>query len=227
MSVLFITGTDTGIGKTFVTCALARALRAAGTRVAVMKPIETGVDDLPADAVALKAAAEDPAPLDAICPYRFRAPLAPSMAARREARSIDVPGLLALARARTAGADVLLIEGAGGLLVPITDDATFLDFAAGLGAPLLVVAANRLGTINHTALTVRAARAAGLEVADVVLTSPTAESDLSVTTNAGAIATLCQLAAVAVLPHLDAGTATLHVATLLQSDRLRVSANGR
>src|SRR5947208_15858122 len=87
MSALFVTGTDTGVGKTFVACALASALRQRGRRVAVMKPVETGVEDEPADALALRAAAADPAPLDDICPYRLRAPLAPAVAARLEGRS--------------------------------------------------------------------------------------------------------------------------------------------
>src|SRR5881409_4199277 len=116
MSALFVTGTDTGVGKTFVACALATALRQRGRRVAVMKPVETGVEGEPADALALRAAAADPAPLGDICPYRLRAPLAPAVAARLEGVTIDVDGIVTRLRRRAAGADVLLIEGAGGLL---------------------------------------------------------------------------------------------------------------
>ena len=89
MSALFVTGTDTNVGKTFVSCALIAALHARGRRVTVMKPIETGVESEPLDALALRAAAADPAPLEVICPVRLRAPLAPSVAARLEGRTLD------------------------------------------------------------------------------------------------------------------------------------------
>src|SRR5438128_1427100 len=94
MSALLVTGTDTGVGKTFVACALATALRERGRRVAVMKPVETGVEGKPTDALALRAAAADPAPLGDICPYRLRAPLAPAVAARLEGVTIDVTRLV-------------------------------------------------------------------------------------------------------------------------------------
>ncbi len=202
MSIVVVTGTDTGVGKTFVTCALATALRARGRRVAVMKPIETGVDGEPEDASRLRAAAADPAPLDAICPYRFRAPLAPAMAARAEGATIDVPDLVARARRRATEADVLLVEGAGGLLVPITTASTFLDFAMTLGGGVLVVAANRLGTINHSALTIRVATAAGLRVRGVVLSQPASDTDGSAATNAEMIALVAGVRDVTTLPHL-------------------------
>ena len=165
MSALLVTGTDTGIGKTFVACALAHALRAHGRTVAVMKPVETGVVSAPEDALRLREAAADPAPLEDICPYRLRAPLAPAVAARAEGVTIDLARLETLIRRRQAAADVLLVEGAGGLLVPIRDGITYADLAARLGLPLLVVAANRLGTINHCALTARVAAAAALGLA--------------------------------------------------------------
>src|SRR3989442_14728079 len=96
MSALLVTGTDTGVGKTFVACALATALRQRGRRVAVMKPVETGVEDEPADALALRAAPADPAPLDDICPYRLRAPPAPPAAARLAGVTTAVARLAAL-----------------------------------------------------------------------------------------------------------------------------------
>src|SRR5207247_10829830 len=105
MSALLVTGTDTGVGKTFVACALATALRQRGRRVAVMKPVETGVEGEPADALALRAAAADPAPLGDTCPYRLRAPLAPAVAARLEDGTTDVARLLTrVARRRQAPA---------------------------------------------------------------------------------------------------------------------------
>jgi dethiobiotin synthetase len=203
MSGLLVTGTDTGVGKTFVACALARALRASGRRVSVMKPVETGVTDVPDDARRLQEAAADPATLDEICPYRLRAPLAPTVAARLEDVTIDLARLEALIRQRLEGADLLLVEGAGGLLVPIADSVTWADLAARLRLPLLVVAANRLGTINHCALTARVAEAMGLAVVGFVLSSPCRVRDASADSNAASITSLTGLPCLGELPHLD------------------------
>src|SRR5215510_7648161 len=201
MTALFITGTDTGVGKTFVACALAVALRARGRRVAVMKPVETGVDGTPDDALRLRAAADDRAPLDAICPLRFRAPLAPAVAARLEGRTIDVGALVEAIGRRARDADVLLVEGAGGLLVPLDARTTWADVAAHAALPLLIVAANRLGTVNHCALTARVAASAGLAVRGFVLSQPAAETDASAATNAETIAALTGLRCLGVLAH--------------------------
>ena len=203
MSALLVTGTDTGIGKTFVACALAHALRARGRTVAVMKPVETGVVSGPADALRLREAAVDPAPLEDICPYRLRAPLAPAVAARAEGVTIDLARLETLIRRRQAAADVLLVEGAGGLLVPIRDAVTYADLAARLGLPLLVVAANRLGTINHCALTARVAAAAGLTVLGFVLSQPSPQRDASTTSNTATIEGLTGMTCLGEIPHLD------------------------
>ena len=216
MSGLLVTGTDTGVGKTFVACALAHALRAGGRRVSVMKPVETGVTEAPEDARRLRDAAGDPASLDEICPYRLRAPLAPAVAARLEGVTIDLARLEALIRKRLENADVLLVEGAGGLLVPIADSVTWADLAARLGLPLLVVAANRLGTINHCALTAHVADGMGLSVAGFVLSSPVAARDPSADTNAEAITGLTGMPCLGELPHLaDPREAVLDVSRLI------------
>jgi dethiobiotin synthetase len=201
MTAVFVTGTDTGVGKTFVACALAHAWRARGRRVAVMKPVETGVEDEPEDARRLAAAAGDPAPLDDVCPYRFRAPLAPAVAARLEGGAVDVDRLVALVARRRREADVLLVEGSGGLCVPIAGTTTFLDLAVRTALPLLVVAANRLGTVNHCALTMRVARAAGLDVLGFVLSHPSPTTDPSAETNAETIAALTGLRHLGTVPH--------------------------
>lgn len=210
MGALFVTGTDTGVGKTFVGCGLALALRAAGRRVAVMKPVETGVDAQPDDAVRLRAAADDPASLDVVCPWRFRAPLAPNEAARAEGAAIDVDALVAQVTARRQAADVLLVEGAGGLLVPIRDRVTWLDVVARTGIPLLIVAANRLGVVNHVALTWRVATDAGLAVRGFVLSHPAPPSDASCERNASTITELTGLSCLAVVPHAADPAATGH-----------------
>lgn len=207
MSAVFVTGTDTGVGKTYVACALARALRARGRRVAVVKPVETGVAGEPADAGRLREAAGDPAPLDDVCPYRFRAPLAPAVAAAEARVAIDVDRIVALLRRRAAEADVLLVEGAGGLLVPIADRTTWADVAARARLPLLVVAANRLGTVNHTALTARVAAAMDLRTHGFVLSHPTPATDASAASNAATIAALTGLRCLGVVAHGAGGEA--------------------
>ena len=204
MSAILVTGTDTGVGKTFVACAIGTALRGRGRRVGVLKPVETGVTHEPEDATRLRAAAGDPSPLDDVCPYRLRAPLAPDVAARLEDVRIDLDRIVALIERRRQTVDVLLVEGAGGLLVPIVGRATWLDLAVRVGLPVLVVAANRLGTINHCALTIRVAQAAGLTVRGVVLSEPVPSPDPSTATNAAAIADLTGVRVLAVVPHLAA-----------------------
>jgi dethiobiotin synthetase len=203
VGALFVTGTDTGVGKTFVACALAHALRAAGRRVGVVKPVETGVEGEPEDARRLAAAADDRVPLDEICPYRLRAPLAPSVAAAWEDVAIDVDRMVALIERRARTVDVLIVEGAGGLLVPVTATVTYLDLAVRLRMRTVIVAANRLGTVNHCALTSRVAAGAGLDVVGFVLSQPSAEHDLSAETNAATIAGLTGLRCLGELPHLS------------------------
>lgn len=157
---LFITGTDTGVGKTLVTAILATILRQQGMKVGVMKPFETGFTDLqdPArDALVLQKAAECTADLAVITPYLFAAPLAPVVAAELVGCQIDLQHVVHCYEQLTATHDIVLVEGAGGLLVPITEQESFLDLAALLDLPIVVVARNMLGTINHTALTVSAA----------------------------------------------------------------------
>jgi dethiobiotin synthetase len=203
MGALFVTGTDTGVGKTFVGCALAHAWRAAGRTVGVVKPVETGVEGEPADARALAHAAGDRSPLDDVCPYRFRASLAPAVAAALEDRTVDVDRIAGLIERRAGTDDVLLVEGAGGLLVPITGTTTWLDLVVRVRLPMLLVAANRLGTVNHTALTARVAASAGVTIVGFVLSQPVAVTDVSAESNAETIAALTGLRCLGVLPHLD------------------------
>jgi dethiobiotin synthetase len=176
VSAVFVTGTDTGCGKTSVACALARSFRAAGKRVRILKPIETGCErGVPADALALAEAAGDDAPVERLCPYRFGTPAAPEVAARAEGTAIELaPIEAAFARAR-ADADLLIVEGAGGLLVPISPRLDMAGLARHLRLPILVATRAALGTINHTLLTLEAARARGLRVLGVVVSHTCAE----------------------------------------------------
>jgi dethiobiotin synthetase len=162
---LFVTGTDTGVGKTTVSRALLSAWRRQGLAVTPLKPIETGCGDelLAQDAAALAAAAQVSA--DATCLLRYAAPVAPEAAA--VGHTIDAAALVAVCQA-VAGPRVL-VEGAGGLLVPIAPGFTMADLAAQLGATVLIVARTRLGTLNHTLLTIAECRRRSLPIAGVIL----------------------------------------------------------
>jgi dethiobiotin synthetase len=174
VNALFITGTDTACGKTRVACALARAARGSGHRVRVLKPIETGcerVDGEPRalDALALARAAEDRSPLAEICPYPLQLAAAPEVAARAEGIEIDLGRIEKCVERARSEADLLLVEGAGGLRVPIRPGLDMADLARRLDLPLLVVARAALGTINHTRLTLEAAERRGLALLGVVI----------------------------------------------------------
>ena len=166
----FVTGTDTGVGKTVVACALVRRLRAAGRDVGVMKPAETGVGpDGPLDAMALREAAGVSDPLDEICPIQLALPAAPNVAAAEAGRTLKLETVTTAYAGLRARHETLVVEGAGGLLVPLLDGFTMADLAAELGLPVLVAARAALGTINHTLLTLEAIERRGLPLAGVVV----------------------------------------------------------
>jgi dethiobiotin synthetase len=190
---LFVTGTDTEIGKSVVAAALTAALAADGVAVGAFKPVVTGTDDEPDDGKPrdheLLAACCGMAPAD-VAPYTFGPAVSPHLAAELAGAAIDPAALEAAAR-RAGEGRTLVAEGVGGLLVPITLDGYCVrDLAAALGLPLVVVARPGLGTINHTLLTLEAARAAGLAVAGVVLTPWPAAPTAMQRSNANTIAVL-------------------------------------
>jgi dethiobiotin synthetase len=188
---LFITGTDTEVGKTYVTALIARSLVAAGQRVGVYKPVASGCvsdgDDLVAeDAVILWQAAGEPGDLHDVCPQRFAAPLAPHLAARAEGKSVDAELLRSGIEVWRDRCDVILVEGAGGLMSPLSDEDYNADLAYELGYPLVVVAPNVLGVINQTLQTLITAAVfrEGLEIAGVILNDVAQrEDDVSTDTN--------------------------------------------
>lgn len=191
---LFITGTDTGVGKTHVTCLIAQALRSEGVSVGAYKPACTGaVCDAAGrlqweDATRLAQALGGEFPEERICPQRFAAALAPPVAAQLEGRRVDSPLLTSAVDWWRSRVTVLLIEGVGGLLSPLSASGTVADLAVALGCPLVIVAPDRLGTINHTLLTVEAARRRGLVVSGVILNRLTEQADPSTASNAEQIA---------------------------------------
>jgi dethiobiotin synthetase len=170
----FITGTDTGVGKTIVAGAIAAALCARGMEVGVMKPAETGCREkrgelFPSDASFLKKVSGSELPLDLICPYRFSESLAPAIAAARAGVKIDLKLIHKNFEIIREQSDAVLVEGAGGLMVPLTGKKLYLDLVAELGIPLIIVARAGLGTVNHTLLTVSAARARKIEISAIIL----------------------------------------------------------
>ena len=195
---VFITGTDTGVGKTVVTAAIAHAFRARGSSVAIFKPIQTGTidgDDDARDAARLSGC-------DAFTGVALPDPLAPSVAAELVDETIDVPAIVDRFHALQQSYDVVIVEGAGGLLVPIDDATTMADLARLFGLPVVVVARPALGTLNHTALTVDAARARGLEVAGIVISGIPDEPMLAERTNPGQLEKLCDAPLLGVVPQL-------------------------
>lgn len=193
---LFITGNDTEVGKTWVASIIVRSLVQAGYRVGVYKPVASdcvldGTNLVSEDSLALWSAAGQPLTPETVCPQRFRAPLAPHLAARAEGREVDVQLLREGLSAWVGHCDVVLVEGAGGLMSPIGDTEYVADLALDFGYPLVVVAANVLGAINQTLQTLITAASfrGGLPVAGIVLNDVRCfRSDLSSGSNADEIA---------------------------------------
>jgi dethiobiotin synthetase len=211
MKSYFVTGTDTGVGKTTVSVGILATLRQRGKRVLALKPVETGCDPDPLDALALEAATGQASPPVVYC---FTPPVAPAVAARHANVRID---LEAIRRAMPTAdeADLLLVEGAGGLLVPYTDELLAADLVHSLRLPLLIVARASLGTINHTLLTVFEARRRGLEIAGVILNRVVAARGPDEDDNASEIERLGDVKILGIVPHGGDVTAAFDPAILL------------
>jgi len=200
--VVLITGTDTGVGKTVVACGLGRLLARDGVSVVAVKPVESGCGEVPGggeDGVLLAEATGQDAPQTAL--VRLRTPVAPPVAAEREGVELDMNAwckeILALAKAT----DVLLVEGAGGLLSPLTWEASALDLATSLETSVIVVAPDRLGSLNHTLLTIEVLESADVPLLGVVFVAPES-ADESTGTNADSLRRVRDAAPIAVLPRV-------------------------
>ena len=205
---IFITGTDTGVGKTLVACGLAALLKDCGYRVGVMKPVETGCVEkdwhlFPEDTGHLKEASGCAEPLEKICPYRLKDPLAPSVAAERSGVKIDIDHIQVLYSEISSKHDITIVEGAGGLLVPLLPHYTYADLAKLLKLPVVVVAANRLGAINHLLLTLEHASCRGLRVLGYVLNHLEDQPSLAAETNRDALHSLTSVPCLGEIPYIE------------------------
>jgi dethiobiotin synthetase len=205
-SGLFITGTDTGVGKTFVTSLLASRLRDV-VKVGVMKPAESdcqreGDRWMPKDAVMLKAAAGSDLPIELICPYALPKALAPAEAARQAGIEIDRERIKKTYQEIEKASDLVLVEGAGGLLVPLSGNYLYADLVKELDLPLLIVARAGLGTVNHSLLTIEAALSRGIRVVAVLLNENIPlNDDESFETNARVLRDIASVPVLGPLPH--------------------------
>ncbi len=216
MRGFFVTGTDTNVGKTIVAASLAVWAREAFGSAAVMKPVATGAmwdrrerRWLSEDAALLRAASGCDAPWDWITPALYREPLAPLTAAVRERRPVRLKPIEAAFKRLSGRYPCIIVEGIGGLLVPLTPRSTVADLARSLGLPLIIVARTSLGTLNHTLLTIACARAAGLRIAGVICTNPEPPranrmARLARQSNPKWIRELGRVPLLGVLPHLPA-----------------------
>jgi dethiobiotin synthetase len=205
----FVTGTDTGVGKTVVAGVLIKALQMLGSRVCGMKPIESGCRRrgsmlLPSDGAFLKEISQMKEPLSHVSPSCFESPLAPMIAAEREGRRVDLKNILSIFMVLSDKYDAVVVEGIGGLRVPIKADYSVADLAAEMGLPLLVVASPFLGTINHTLLTIDYAQAKGLEIAGIVINyMRPSEGSLAEGTNPSVLERLSPVPLIGRVPYLD------------------------
>jgi dethiobiotin synthetase len=220
---IFVTGTDTGAGKTILAAALCATLAERGERVAAFKPVVTGLDeppgDWPIDHELLAAFANAGQDADEVAPERFGPAVSPHLAAALAGRTIEPAAILSAARAAASIADALVCEGVGGLLVPLTSGYLIRDFALDLQLPVVIAARPGLGTISHSLLALEAARTAGLDVRAVVLTPWPYEPDTMEQSNRDTIAALGGVP-VATLPPATPGSLADAGATLPVDDWL-------
>lgn len=175
MTSLFISGSGTGVGKTYVTTILLNEIRQAGLQCTAIKPVISGFDEAdPAEsdtALIMEASGRTVSQnsIDDISPWRFREPISPDMAAMREERSLDIKEIASFCRDCSAPDSTLLIEGVGGVMVPLTDTETVLDLMVEIGAPALLVVGSYLGTLSHTFTALKTVESYGLTVAGIVV----------------------------------------------------------
>lgn len=204
---LFVIGTDTGVGKTIISAIIISALRRKGLSVCPLKPVETGCRKrggsiIPEDSRFLSSICGN-LPIKQVNTYCFRYPLAPAVAAEFDNKKINIKHILTNIQKAKEKFDIVIVEGAGGLLVPLTWDVTFLDLVSQMRIPIIIVAANKLGTINHTLLTVQLAKIRNINIIGIVLNTIHKNRDLSRKTNAYAIEKLAKVPIIGEIPFIE------------------------
>jgi len=206
---IFITGTDTGVGKTFVSVGLIKSMRERGINVCPMKPVESGcrvrkAGLVPADASALLNASSVKESIDLINPYRLKHPLAPSVAAEIEGVIISRKKIVSSYAKLSMKYDMTIVEGAGGIMVPVYKKYLFLDLASDLGLPVIIVSRPGLGTINHTLLSIEVIRNRGLKILGVIINNPVKSvAGLSEKTNPDVIEKLGKVPVLGIVPFFN------------------------
>jgi dethiobiotin synthetase len=206
-SGLFVTGTDTGVGKTYVSTGIATALISRCVDVGVMKPAETGCSMragrlVPKDALRLMKSACVKDPLSLVNPYRFRRPIAPAVAGEREGKTIDPLMIISAFQTLSKRHEFMIVEGAGGIMAPLSGKYTYLDLAKKIGLPVLIVSRPGLGTINHTLLTIAALRGRKISIAGIVINyAQDVRSGLAEKTNPGVIEKISGIQILGIISH--------------------------
>ncbi len=205
----FITGTDTGVGKTVIAAAVIRAIHAMGTSVCGMKPVETGCSRTgntlyPSDGMFLKKVAGMQENINQITPYCYETPVAPSLASEREGREVGIDDILEKFYNLLQSYHAVVVEGVGGILVPIGKDYFVIDLIKDLGLPVIIVARPTLGTLNHTLLTVNCALKEGIRVAGIVINfTRRSEGTVPESTNPLVLQQLSPVPVLGLFPFLD------------------------
>jgi len=199
---IFVTGTDTGVGKTIVTAAIAWNLIQAGRKVAVMKPVQTGtIISGPTDIEFVQKVLGPDSSLDVSCPYMFPDPVAPLVASMLSGERIDIRSIEDSYSKLAGQNDTVIVEGAGGLQVPILEDYFMSDLAMDLNIPILIVTRPNLGTLNHTFLTLESAKRKGLDVAGIVISNYPWDPGIPEQTNPELIISMTGVNILGILPH--------------------------
>ena len=202
---IFITGTGTGVGKTIVGSAILYYWSSLGLFPRVMKPLESGCISglhFPSDAITLRNAASDLRSLDQICPYRYKSPLAPLYAAEIEGNHIDYSKILAMISELKSYKGPVIIEGCGGLMVPLTPEIQVIDLIKDSGLDLVIISSLGLGCLNHTQLTLQTAESKGIRVSGIILNDVDGAHDVSKKRNPQAIKELCSAPLIGVFPFI-------------------------
>jgi dethiobiotin synthetase len=202
---IFITGTDTDVGKTFIAAGISAALSARGIDVGVYKPMLSGMDrtDKNSDAMILKTMSADTSPIEDITPFHFKEPLAPYIAAKLQGISISKSDIMSHWETVKNRHEFFIVEGAGGISVPYGEDFLVSDIAVEIGFPIVVVARANLGTVNHTYLTIEYAKRLGLDILGVIINGlDQSRAGIAETTNPKLIEKLCNVSILGIIPQM-------------------------